>query len=144
MPNLEIETGVKTFTINNDECRTITFCPTDYGFIKRLESAYEQLDTAQEKWADEGREAGDDVHKMMAVIDGAEKEIRALIDFAFNAPISGIVFQGLSAYAIAGGAPLWANFLLAVFDECDKEFTTQEKMTNPRLQRLLQKYGKRK
>jgi hypothetical protein len=144
MPNLVIETGVKTFTINNDESRTITFSPTDYGFIKRLETAYEQLDAAQVKWAEAGKEATGDIHNLMDVIDGAEKEIRSLIDYAFAAPVSEVVFHGLSAYALAGGAPLWANFLLAVFDECDAEFTAQEKASNPRLQKLLKKYGKKK
>jgi hypothetical protein len=144
MQNIDIGTSLKTFTINNDESRTISFCPTDHEFIKRMGSAYDRLEAAQNKWAQSAKEAGDNIEKLLAIMDDSEKEMRGLIDYAFAAPVSEVVFRGVSVYALADGAPLWANFLLAVFDECCAELTAQEKMANPRLQALMKKYGKKK
>jgi len=143
MSSLNFDTGIKTFTINNDESRTITFNPADYDFIKRLESSYEKLEAAQNRWAAVAQAANGDVHQTMAAIDGAEKEIRDIIDEVFGGPVCDIVFRGISAYALASGAPLWANFLLAVYDECDANFIAQEKAASPRLQKLMKKYGKK-
>lgn len=143
MPNFEFDTGLKTFTINGDESRTITFSPTDQVFIRRLGEVYSKLEAMQNKWAQAAKDAGDDIDKLLKTMDEAEKEMREAIDSVFGKPVCDTVFGDLSVYGIASGAPLWANFLFAIFDECDKELAAQEKATNPRLQRLLKKYGKK-
>lgn len=65
--------------------------------------------------------------------------MREIIDGVFG-PISESVFGEMSVYAVAGGLPVWCNFLLAVIDEVDTTFAREKKATNPRIAKYTAKY----
>ena len=53
-----------------------------------------------------------------------------------------VLFGGMNVYALANGLPVWCNLMLAVMDEIDSSFAREQKATNPKLQKYLNKYQK--
>lgn len=141
MPSLNFGTGLKTFDMNGDSDKTVSFCPTDFNFIQRLYRAFEALEKLQGDYI--GRASANlTTEEMIELISSTDKEVRGIIDAAFEAPVSDMAFGKLSSFAIADGVPLWGGFLLAVMSECDDGFVAQTAATNPRLQKMLGKYKK--
>ena len=141
MENIEFKTSIKTFSINHDASRTISLCPTDYEFIKRLAEVYEKLDSLQARMIKEDSTVGP---KTLDIFKGADAEIRSQIDYVFGVPVSAIVFGNLPTWAVSDGFPIWRNFLLAVFDTCNAEYIAEEKADNPEIGKLLTKYVNQK
>ena len=141
MATLSFETGIKTFDINGDPNRVVSFNPSDLNFIHRLYDGYMKLDALQRKYslqADKAPEAT----KMMAIAHEADLEMRKIIDGIFAAPVSEIVFEGQATNAITGdGCPLWLGFLVAIMANCDETVTERENAKNPKLEALIAKYN---
>lgn len=146
MSSLSFETGIKTFDINGDPERTISFNPSDFNFIHGLYTAYTELDALQKKYQLKVDKLDDgDVEKMLKTVHAADMEIRGIIDKAFEPGASEKAFGKQSTFAITtDGCPLWAGFLLAVMSVCDDTFTEREKAKNPKLEALLRKYRGKK
>ena len=70
--------------------------------------------------------------------------MRTEIDNLFGEPICDKIFGNMSVCALADGLPVWANFMISVIDEIDKGITIEQKKTNPRVQKYMQKYNKQK
>ncbi|MEA4933734.1 MAG: hypothetical protein VB071_09215 [Lawsonibacter sp.] len=138
METLEFKTNTKTFSINHDLSRTVSLCPTDCDFIKRLAAAYEKLESLQDQLRKEPS------NSVLDAFNKADAEIRSQIDYAFGAPVSEIVFGNLPTWAASDGFPIWMNFLLAVFDTCNAEYTAQGNAGNPEIGQLLAKYVNQK
>ena len=47
---------------------------------------------------------------------------------------------GFLRYALVDGFPVWANFLLALMEDCDKAYQRERTLSNPRLEKYLKKY----
>ena len=136
MATLSFETGIKTFDINGDPNRVVSFNPSDLNFIHRLYDGYMKLDALQRKYSLQA-------DKMMAIAHEADIEIRKVIDGIFGTPVSGIVFDGQATNAITGdGCPLWLGFLVAIMANCDETVTERENAKNPKLEALIAKYNK--
>lgn len=141
MATLNFDTGVKTFDINGDPERTISFAPSDAEFVRRLYDNLETLDAMQAKY--QGRVANaQDPAALLDEVAAADKEVRAIIDGIFAAPVSKVVFGPANCCGVASGMPIWANFLVSVISECDEYLSKQEKAKNPKLEALLKKYKK--
>ena len=142
MNTLSFETGLKTFDVNGDPEKTITFNPGDFNFIHKLYSAYTKLDSLQKVYQLKA-EKTESTEKLLKIVHEADLEIRKVIDGVFDCPASDMVFGSQSAYAITtDGCPLWTGFLVAVMANCDETFTERENAKNPKLEALMQKYGK--
>ncbi|MEA4894569.1 MAG: hypothetical protein VB064_04830, partial [Oscillospiraceae bacterium] len=109
---------------------------------KRLYEAFMAIDALQEKYKGLITPGLSDAG-IMEAIASTDKEIRSIIDIAFESPIAEMAFGRLSAFAIAGGVPIWAGLLLAVMAECDEGFTAETTSINPKLQKMLGKYKKK-
>lgn len=142
MSTLNFETGLKSFDINGDPEKVVHFCPTDFNFISRLFEAFSALENRQTDYQAKITAEDATPEKALEVIAEADKDVRTIIDRAFEAPVSDIAFGNLSSLAIAGGLPLWAGFLVAVMMECDENFVTQKTTVNPKLEKLIGKYRK--
>ncbi len=140
MKELNFDSGLVTYSLNG-KCE-VSFNPTDSNFVERLYSAFEELDKKQEGYKAQ-------VEKMAnkrEIFDFARErdaEMRGIIDGVFDAPVSEAVFGGMNVYAIASGLPVWCNLILAIMDEIDTTFAKEQKSTNPRLQKYLNKYQKK-
>ena len=52
MKSIRFETGYKTFSINDDPDRTISFNPTDADIVQRFAKAIKELQSEKETMAD--------------------------------------------------------------------------------------------
>ena len=142
MSTLSFDTGIKTFDINGDPERVISFSPTDPDFIRRADSAFTKMDSIQKSY---GVKIGklNDSNKILQTIHYADQEIRKVIDGVFGEGAADIVFHNISTYAInSEKLPVWCSFMVAVLAQCDLTVTERESLENPKLEALLAKYKK--
>ena len=139
MKALNFEVGKVSYSLNDKI--EVSFNPTDSEFIERLYATFDKLDSEQEEYQKK-IESLSEPKEIFAFIRGKDKEMRALIDSIFDAPVSDAVFDTMNVYAMAGGLPVWANLLFAIMDEVDGGFTREKKATSPRVEKYLEKYKK--
>ena len=146
MPSLNFNTGLKTLDINGDPDRVISFPPSDVFFLSRLYASFERIEEYYQGFQKELEE----VQGTTGVLElgkEADTTVKNILDELFSdytPGLSDIVFGKLAAVGVAEGTPLWAGFILGIISECDEYAVKQEKTKNPKLQKLLAKYGKRK
>lgn len=136
---LQFDTGLVTYNVNGKT--ELTFNPADVAFIDRLYSIVEQLDAKQSGYKEE-IEAVKETKEVFEVSRKIDREMREIIDSAFNIPVCDAIFDGMSVYAIATntGLPVWMNFILAIFDESDAAMHSAEKRGRDRLAKYTSKY----
>ena len=136
---LNFETGLATFTVNGKA--EVSFNPTDSNFVSRLFDTFDGLAKKQEARKSEGSQLSDPV-EVFELARQRDQEMRDMIDSVFEKPVSDDIFGGMSAYALAGGLPLWCNFLMVVIDKIDAAVVQEKKLTNPRIAKYMAKYHK--
>lgn len=138
MAEIKFDTGLKTFDING-KCEA-TFAPTDISFIERVYTCLENMDAKQNGYKEAAEAASNaEVFDLARKMDSeARDEINAVFGFDICDPL----FGEMSLFTIADGFPVWANFLLAIIDQFEGEFSEQKKKTNPRIQKYTAKYNK--
>lgn len=141
MPNISFDLGLEEYTLN--EKASVVFNPTDVSFIEKVFSTFDELDKKQEAYT-AAIEKQPDNAGVFEVAREMNAEMRSTIDAAFGAEICADVFGSMNIYALSGGLPVWCNLMLAVIDEMDSAFAREKKATNPRLQKYLAKYKKKK
>lgn len=135
---LSFETGLVSYNLNGKV--ELVFNPTDAVFVERLYNAFEALDKLQETIKADTAKLG-----MRELFDTARKrdaEMRELIDGALGAPVCEALFGDMNVYAMANGAPVWANLLLAIMDEVDRGVTEEHGKVPERIRKYSQKYKK--
>lgn len=140
MNNITTNTGAVEYNING-VC-PICFNPTDSDFIKRLFAVYEDLDKKQDAYKAEIEKMADK-RKIFDIAAKRDKEMREMIDDLFGAPVCEAVFGRMNVYALADGLPVWCNLIFAIMDEVDSSFAREQKATNPRIQKHMEKYNKK-
>jgi|GEM_PF-674698 len=146
MASLNLDIGLKTFDINGDPERAISFPPSDSVFISRLYDGFEKIEDYHQTLQKELTEA-EGTPEVLDIGREADNAIKAILNGMFsdyNDNASDIVFGKLSSVGVAGGVPLWAGLIIAVLEECDGYAVKQSTITNPRLKKLLAKYKKKK
>lgn len=138
MAELNFDTGLVTYKVNGGA--DITFNPVDVAFVKRLFEAFDGLSERQDAIEFENSEVTG--AELFALVERRDKEMRAQIDGVFGEPVSDTVFGKASVYALAGGLPLWCNFLMAVIDEIDVAIENEQKLASPRVAKYMEKYEK--
>lgn len=125
MQNIDINDGMKEFTINNDPQRVIRWNPTDSDFCKRYFDFMDYVKTLEDrlielmarvdkpprnakgtsltKASKEERQASEQMH--ILGLEAAD-----MFDKTFNAPISRAIFCGANPLSVSGdGRPLLTN-----------------------------------
>lgn len=139
MKELNFESGIVTYSLGG-KCE-VSFNPTDSNFVERLYASFEELDKKQDKYKEEIERMADR-REIFSYARERDAEMRAILDGIFGAPVSDALFGEMNVYALANGLPVWSNLLLAVMDEIDAAFASEQKTTNPRIQKYLEKYRK--
>lgn len=140
MNQLNFSTGKITYIVNGN-CE-ISFNPSDAEFAGKLFDVFSSFAQKYEKTEHENIKC--DPEEVFTVLKERDKWMRTEIDTLFGEPICDKIFGNMSVCALADGLPIWANFMLSVIDEIDKVITNEQKKTNPRVQKYMQKYDKRK
>ena len=141
MAELQFSTGIKTYSVNGVD-NVFAINPTDADFVEQLYHTFEDLDKKQQaKDKEAAKTSGIDAFELARSYD---LEMRRAIDGVLGDGVCGKVFGGMNVYAMAGGLPVWANFLLSLMDECDTSFACQQKKMNPRIKHYLAKYQRKR
>lgn len=136
---LQIADGIISYTINGKA--TISFNPTDAGFVEKLFNTFDTLDKRQDDYKARVSALADK-REIFAVAREMDAEMRDLIDGVFGVPVCTELFGDMNVYAMADGLPVWCNLMLAVMDEVDTTFAREQKATNPRIAKYTAKYHK--
>lgn len=140
MSELNFDTGLVTYKVNG-QC-DITFNPADVAFVKRLFNTFDGLSKQQEDIEAEDKDV--EGTELFALVEQREKKMRDDIDAAFGEAICKKIFGNVSVFALAGGLPLWCNFLMAVIDKIDAAIEDEQKLASPRVAKYMAKYEKYK
>ena len=132
MQNINFETGIKSFTINNDESKVIRFNPSDIGLIHRIEESIKAVEKESKKYED-------------VQMDGATEKklsnfIYKQIDYIFNSNVSDIVFEGTSPLTTIGGVPYYFKFIEAVKPIIEQEIIKEKQASEERIKKYTSKY----
>lgn len=138
MKELNFNTGLVTYLVNG-KCE-ISFNPADVAFVDRVFKAFDGLAQRQDHAEVEAQEAG--AADLFALAEERDKFMREQIDNIFGEPVSDSIFGNMSVYALAGGLPLWCNFLMAIIDEIDGAIQEEQRAASPRVDKYMAKYAK--
>lgn len=139
MKAIEFDTGDVSLSVNGGG--SISFNPTDINFVQRLFEVFEILDKKQEQYK-QGSEDMTDYRAIFELSQQRDQEMRELINSAFRDDVCTVAFGDRSVYAMAGGLPIWCNFLLSVIEFIDASIISEQKKTNPRIAKYTAKYRK--
>lgn len=147
--NISFDTGVKSFTINNDPNRVIRFCPTDANLIPRFQQAFLELDTEKSKLEDvdlnfdgtlsENQEV--EIKDAARLLKEFEQTIREKINFIFASDVYDTVFYGQSPLSIVGREKrlLFEVVMDALFGVVNDEVTREQKRRSEKYMKALDK-----
>lgn len=145
--NLRIETGEKTFTINEDPNKVLKFNPGDYNIMSRF---YESKDilkkemdalNAETKINEDGTpdSESEGIAKSIKKVDSI---IREKIDYIFGYEVSDIVFGNVNPLSTVGGIPYFERFFNAVIPFIEKELDSEAKKSEKKMSKYTAKYKK--
>jgi hypothetical protein len=138
MKQLDFSTGVQEYTLNGRV--NVSFNPTDVVFLERLTQTLEKLDALQEELnAARGSLSEADIFPFAKEQD---KKMRAVLDALFDVPVCEALFGSMNLYASAGGFPVWANLILAVYEEVETAMQGELTAREQRIAKYVDKYRK--
>lgn len=138
MAELTISTGVVEYTLNGRV--KVCFNPADPAFITRLYNRFSELEEKDKAWREKiGKLTGADV--LNAWQEGDEL-FRNAVDDILGPGVCDQICGDVSVLAMADGAPIWMNIMLAIIDAMDSAVVREQKAVNPKLQKYLAKYHK--
>lgn len=131
MKELCFDTGVVEYQVNGGY--VLRFNPADTNFVRRLHDLFEEL--GQEQQAEGG---------VFEALEKKDAAMRERLDGLFGPGTCQAVFGELGLYALAGGLPLWANFLLAVLEEVESAVDEQQQAASPRVAYYMERFAARR
>lgn len=139
MPELKFETGLVSYSLNG--AAEVSFNPTDMAFVSRIFKTFDLLEEKQEEYEKSRSDVSSskDFYEWSSKMD---RDMREIIDSAFEKPVCDAAFGSMNVYALASGLPVWCNLVFAVIDQFDASVTAETAKTNPRLNKYLKKYHK--
>lgn len=160
---LTFDTGLRTYEVNGGE--TISFNPTDTGFIERFMSTIERL---RETWdefekgmaehtgaveaaLDSEGDVGEASHGLTAFVRSHSDRMRGEFDALLGPGTAAKLFPGdMSLCSLAGGWPVWVNAVEAlsvlITDELDAEggrTDARASAYSERYEAMMRKYRRR-
>ena len=148
MAVIQVESGIKEYPIklyDEQEPVIVRFNPTNMIFIEKVFQTFDEMDAIGEEFNKKIQSVGEDWKRLFELTKEAEQEMRGKINAVFSKDICTPLFgEYESVYAAGDGLPIWANILLAIIDEMDGAFVKEKEKQNPRIQKYIAKYSKRK
>ena len=147
MNDINFDLGVKTFNLAGRV--SVSFNPTDLGFLEKIYDVLADLDQKQTEYEtkaknidlSKGVESG---AEFFALSREADKHIRGKIDELFGADVAAPLLGDIHSYARnSEGLPIWLALLMAVLDQMEGSIADADKQANARIRKYTAKYSKR-
>lgn len=147
MKNIKIDDGIKSFTINGDPDKVISFDPTDINLGVRIMESLEVIEKLKNELPDEmevqeGGETSKEAKKYIDEIKRIDGIIKEQIDYMLDAKVSSVVFGNTSTLAIKGGKLYIERFLDAVLPIIREAIESEGKASQKRIEKHTGKYKK--
>lgn len=141
MVQLNIETGVKTIDIyrNGEKAGVVKFSLSDPALLKRLRDVSAKSDEIQKT---SRLESLTDLDEQLDEATRLDKEMRELLDWAFAAPVSDVVFGDSFCFTTCDGVTAMEQFLSGVTPLIEEAFKTEVSAADERRKKYLEKYRK--
>lgn len=138
---LNIETGVKSIEIIRDgeHVGDVKFSTSDPALLARLRTVSKKAEEIQ------ASAKLSDAADIDAALDEAiriDKETRDLLDWAFGAPVSDVVFGDSFCFTTSGGVTAMEQFLAGVMPIVEESFSAEVAAAKERQDKYLAKYRK--
>ena len=138
---LSIDTGVRSIDIirNGEKAGEVKFSLSDPALLKRLRDVSAKAEEIQ-KSSTLGET--DDVDAQLDEAVRIDKEMRDLLDWAFAAPVSDVVFGDSFCFTTSGGVTAMEQFLAGVMPLVEEAFKAEVSAAKERQDKYLSKYRK--
>lgn len=147
-------TRKKKFRFDKDDTRVVEVNTSDMNLMQRVNDAYPKLQTLQEKAMKltEGLSANDDSSETNAIADIAilaerlhevDTEMRYLIDFMFDAPVSNAAAPDGSMYDPFGGSFRYEHIIAIMMNQYEKNLQSEFNQMEKQLKKHTDKYTRR-
>lgn len=139
---LNFDDGLVVFSINGGKA-TVTINPTDADFFGKIYEAFNDLAKKQDKFEEE--RSSIERKEVFEFTRNVSNGMRETLDRLF-APVCdsesfcAAIFGDMNLYALAGGLPVWCNFMLAMMDKADDSIAMQRKLSEPAIKKYTSKY----
>lgn len=124
-------TKKKQFRIDGDDNRIIELNTSDMTIIERLNEVYPKLESLSARTAEL---SDDDVEGGIKALKDIDKEMRELLDYTFDSPISSVCAPDGSMYDLFNGEFRFEHIITVLLnlyeDNISKEFNNMEKRIN--------------
>ena len=137
MKDIRIPDGLEEYRLN--DAVSVRFNPTDLSFLERLTAAFEALDAVQEE-VRLSREKITDEREVFPLARELDGRMRGILNGLFDTEISTPLFGGMNLFASSGGLPLWANLMLALWDEVQDSMSAELAAREKRIAKYVSKY----
>lgn len=138
---LSIDTGVKKIEIirNGEHVGDVEFSLSDPALLSRLRDVAKKAEAiqAESKLSELG-----DIDAQLDEAKRIDKEMRDLLDWAFGASVSDIVFGNSFCFTTSGGVTAMEQFLTGVMPFIEEAFRSEVDAAKERQDKYLSKYRK--
>ena len=138
---LSIDTGVKKIEIirNGEHVGDVEFSLSDPALLSRLRDVAKKAEAIQ---AESKLSELDDIDAQLDEAKRIDKEMRDLLDWAFGASVSDIVFGNSFCFTTSGGVTAIEQFLTGVMPFIEEAFRSEVDAAKERQDKYLSKYRK--
>ena len=138
---ISIDTGVKTIEIirNGEHVGDVKFSMSDPALLNRLRIVQTK---AKEIEAGSRLAEIEDLEESLDEASRIDKEIRDLLDWAFAAPVSDVVFEDSYSFTSSNGVTALEQFLDGVMPCIGECFAAETEAAKQRQDKYLAKYRK--
>ena len=138
---LSIDTGVRSIDIirNGEKAGEVKFSLSDPALLKRLRDVSAKAEEIQKSSA---LGETDDIDAQLDEAVRIDKEMRDLLDWAFAAPVSDVVFGDSFCFTTSGGVTAMEQFLAGVMPLVEEAFQAEVSAAKERQDKYLSKYRK--
>ena len=124
-------TKKKQFRIDGDDNRIIELNTSDMTIIERLNEVYPKLESLSAKTSEL---SSDDIEGGIKALKEVDNEMRELLDYVFDSPISSVCAPDGSMYDLFNGEFRFEHIITVLLnlyeDNISKEFNNMEKRIN--------------
>ena len=138
---LSIDTGVRSIDIirNGEKAGEVKFSLSDPALLRRLRDVSAKAEEIQ-KSSTLGET--DDIDAQLDEAGRIDKEMRDMLDWAFAAPVSDVVFGDSFCFTTSGGVTAMEQFLAGVMPLVEEAFNAEISAAKERQDKYLSKYRK--
>lgn len=143
--DIELQNPKKRFRINGDNTKIIELNPSDVNIVSRLKETYKKLNSlaasAGSLLADKAEATTEEeLDQVSNALEQLDKEMRELIDFLFDGPVSAVVADNMNLYSPVNGE-FWFEHCIEVLSGLyENNFKSEYKKMQARINKRTEKY----